>query len=69
MALERGIPDFITWLWGDPSRASLLVPTSWGFLFGTLAIVLLLLLVLPLIRFLDLLLQYGRAKRSITSPA
>lgn len=59
MALERGIPDFITWLLGDPSRASLLVPTSWGFLFGTLAIVLLLLLVVPFICFLILSLQYG----------
>src|SRR4051812_6418055 len=59
MALERGIPDFITWLLGDPSRASLLVPTSWGFLFGTLAIVLLLFLVVPFICFLILSLQYG----------
>jgi hypothetical protein len=59
MALERGIPDFVTWFFGDLGRASLLVPTTWGFLFGTLAICLLLALVVPFICFIVLSLQYG----------
>ncbi len=59
MALERGIPDFLTWFFGDLSKTSLLVPTTWGFLFGTLAICLLLLLVVPFICFVILSLQYG----------
>src|SRR5438874_6901473 len=59
MALERGIPDFLIWLLGDPRHTSLLVPTTWGFLFGTLAICLLLFFVVPFICFLVLSLQYG----------
>ena len=59
MALERGIPDFLIWLLGDPRHTSLLVPTTWGFLYGTLAIILLLFFVVPFICFLVLSLQYG----------
>src|SRR6478672_9395207 len=58
MALERGIPNFLHWLLGDPA-SSLLVPTTWGFLFGTVAICLLLFLVVPFICFVILSLQYG----------
>src|SRR5213080_3451895 len=59
MALERGIPDFLTWFFGDLGKASLLVPTTWGFLFGTLAISLLLFLIVPFVCFVVLSLQYG----------
>src|SRR5437764_7175621 len=59
MALERGIPDFLIWLFGDPKHTALLVPTTWGFLFGTLAICLLLFLIVPFVCFLVLSLQYG----------
>ncbi len=59
MALERGIPDFLTWFFGDPRHVSLLVPTTWGFLFGTLAICLLLFFIVPFVCFLVLSLQYG----------
>lgn len=58
MALERGIPNFLYWLLGDPA-SSLLVPTTWGFLFGTVAICLLLFLIVPFICFVVLSLQYG----------
>lgn len=58
MALERGIPNFLHWLLGDPA-SSLLVPTTWGFLFGTVAICLLLFLIVPFICFVVLSLQYG----------
>src|SRR6478752_3703915 len=58
MALERGIPNFLHWLLGDPA-SSLLVPTTWGFLFGTVAICLLLFLIVPFICFVILSLQYG----------
>src|SRR5262245_55557429 len=58
MALERGIPNFLYWLLGSPT-SSLLVPASWGFLFGTLAICLLLFLIVPFICFVVLSLQYG----------
>src|SRR5580765_7246519 len=58
MALERGIPNFLYWLLGSPT-SSLLVPASWGFLFGTLAICLLLFLVVPFVCFVILSLQYG----------
>src|SRR6478736_10442794 len=59
MALERGIPDFLTWFFGDPRYVSLLAPTTWGFLFGTLAICLLLFFFVPFVCFLVLSLQYG----------
>src|SRR3954454_18814915 len=59
MALERGIPDYWFWLLGNPKTASLLDPTSWGFLFGTVAICLLLLLIVPFICFVIASLQYG----------
>lgn len=58
MALERGIPNFLHWLLGSPT-SSLLVPASWGFLFGTVAICLLLFLVVPFVCFVILSLQYG----------
>ena len=58
MALERGIPDFFTWFFGGTST-SLLNPATWGFLFGTLAICLLLFLIVPFICFVVLSLQYG----------
>src|SRR4051812_50064801 len=58
MALERGIPNFLHWLLGSPA-SSLLVPGTWGFLFGTLAICLLLFFVVPFVCFLVLSLQYG----------
>jgi hypothetical protein len=60
MALERGIPDYWVWLLGNPTTAaSLLDPRNWGFLFGTLAICLLLFLIVPFICFIVLSLQYG----------
>jgi hypothetical protein len=59
MALERGIPDFLIWLLGDQKHASLLDPTTWGFLFGTMAICLLLFVIAPFISFVLLSLQYG----------
>jgi ABC-type transport system involved in multi-copper enzyme maturation permease subunit len=58
MAFERGIPNFLHWLLGSPT-SSLLVPASWGFLFGTLAICLLLFLIVPFVCFVILSLQYG----------
>lgn len=60
MALERGIPDYWIWLLGNPTNAaSLLDPRNWGFLFGTLAICLLLFVIVPFICFVILSLQYG----------
>src|SRR5262245_36779605 len=59
MALERGIPDYWIWLLGNPKTASLLDPTTWGFLFGTIAICLLLFLIAPFISFIIASLQYG----------
>ena len=59
MALERGIPDFSTWLLGDPDIRRCSMPTTWGFLFGTLAICLLLFLIVPFICFVIASLQYG----------
>lgn len=59
MALERGIPDYLIWLLGDPVKWSLFDPSSWGFLLGTVSICLLLLLVAPFVCFLVLSLQYG----------
>jgi hypothetical protein len=59
MVLERGIPDFWIWLLGDPRKWSILEPTTWGFLLGTVAICLLLLLIVPFICFLIATLQYG----------
>lgn len=58
MALERGIPDFSRWFLGAPN-SSLLDPTTWGFLFGTIAICLLLFLIVPFICFVIASLQYG----------
>jgi hypothetical protein len=60
MALERGIPDYWVWLLGNPQTAeSLLDPRTWGFLFGTVAICLLLFLIVPFICFVVASLQYG----------
>lgn len=60
MALERGIPNYLFWLLGNPTSAeSLLDPRNWGFLFGTIAICLLLFLVVPFVCFVILSLQYG----------
>ena len=59
MALERGIPDYLIWLLGNPKTMSLLDPTSWGFLYGTIAICLLLLFAAPFIAFVLTSLQYG----------
>jgi hypothetical protein len=59
MALERGIPDYWIWLLGNPVQWSLFDPTTWGFLLGTVAICLLLLIVAPLVSFVLTSLQYG----------
>src|SRR5436190_6756990 len=59
MAFERGIPDYMMWLLGNPKTASLLDPTSWGFLYGTVAICLLLFLIVPFVCFVIASLQYG----------
>src|SRR5436190_18606589 len=59
MSFERGIPDYWIWLLGDPNKWALLNPTTWGFLFGAIAIGLLLLLVAPFICFVIASLQYG----------
>src|SRR5437016_14264683 len=59
MAVERGIPDYLVWLLGNPKTQSLLDPTSWGFLYGTVAICLLLFVVAPFICFVIASLQYG----------
>jgi len=58
MALERGIPDYLVWLLGSKT-SSLFDPTSWGFLYGMVAIVLLLLVIVPFICFVIASLQYG----------
>jgi len=59
MALERGIPDYWIWLLGDWQRGSLFDPTTWGFLVGTFAICLLLLIIAPFVSFVIASLQYG----------
>ena len=59
MALENGIPDFWIWLFGDPGKMSLFQPATWGFLPGTIAIGLLLLLVAPFCSFVVASFQYG----------
>src|SRR6185295_18061993 len=59
MALEHGIPNFWIWLLGDPKTWSVLEPTTWGFLLGTVAICLLVLLIAPFICFVITSLQYG----------
>src|SRR5437868_6689827 len=59
MAFERGIPDYMMWLLGNPKTQSLLDPTTWGFLYGTIAICLLLFIVAPFICFVIASLQYG----------
>src|SRR5436305_11338053 len=59
MAFERGIPDYMMWLLGNPKTQSLLDPTTWGFLYGTIAICLLLFLVAPFVCFVIASLQYG----------
>src|SRR5438046_3652040 len=59
MSFERGIPDYWIWLLGDPNKWALLNPTTWGFLFGAIAIGLLLLLIAPFICFVIASLQYG----------
>jgi hypothetical protein len=59
MTLERGIPDYWVWLLGDARTWSLFDPTSWGFLQGAIAIILLLLLIAPFVCFLIASLQYG----------
>src|SRR3954466_1304397 len=59
MAFERGIPDYLIWLLGNPRTQSLLDPTSWGFLYGPVAICLLLLIVAPFSCFVIASLQYG----------
>src|SRR5436305_5571012 len=59
MAFERGIPDYMMWLLGNPKTQSLLDPTTWGFLYGTIAICLLLFLIAPFICFVIASLQYG----------
>src|SRR5256885_7850888 len=59
MAFERGIPDYLVWLLGNPKTQSLFDPTSWGFLYGTIAICLLLFIVAPFICFVIASLQYG----------
>jgi hypothetical protein len=59
MAFERGIPDYMIWLLGNPKTQSLLDPTTWGFLYGTIAICLLLFIVAPFVCFVIASLQYG----------
>jgi hypothetical protein len=59
MALERGIPDYWIWLLGNWQKGSLFDPTTWGFLLGTIAICLLLLVIAPFISFVIASLQYG----------
>lgn len=59
MALERGIPDYWIWLLGDPVQWSLFDPTTWGFLQGSIAIILALLVIAPFFAFVVTSLQYG----------
>lgn len=59
MALENGIPDFWIWLFGNPGTMALFEPSTWGFLQGTVAIVLLILLVAPFCSFVIASFQYG----------
>ncbi|HEX5104903.1 MAG TPA: ABC transporter permease [Pirellulaceae bacterium] len=59
MALEDGIPNFWTWLLGDPVKASLFRPDSWGFLPGTIAICFILLLLVPFFCFVVASFKYG----------
>jgi len=59
MALERGVPDFWIWLFGNAERFNIFNPTTWGFLLGSVAICFLLLLLAPFVCFLIASLQYG----------
>jgi len=59
MALERGIPDFWIWLFGNADKFTIFNPTTWGFLLGSVAICFLLLMLAPFVCFLIASLQYG----------
>jgi hypothetical protein len=59
MALERGIPNFWVWLLGDPTTQNLFLPETWGFLWGTIAICLLILIIVPFVAFLLASFRYG----------
>lgn len=59
MALEQGIPNYWTWLLGDPLTMRLFQPETWGFLPGSLAICLLLLVLAPFCCFVVAAFQYG----------
>jgi hypothetical protein len=59
MSFERGIPEYWSWLLGDPLKQSLFQPNTWGFLWGALAICALLLVIAPFICFVIASFQYG----------
>lgn len=59
MSFERGIPDYWLWLLGDPINRSLYQPQTWGFLLGSLSIIFLLLLVIPIFCFIVASFRYG----------
>ena len=59
MSFERGIPDFWVWFLGHPIDSRLSDPNTWGFLWGTIAICFLLLLLAPFFCFVVASFQYG----------
>ncbi|MCI0358050.1 MAG: ABC-2 transporter permease, partial [Planctomycetaceae bacterium] len=59
MTLERGIPNFWTWLVGDTVKQTFFQPETWGFLWGTIAICFLILLVVPFLCFIIASFRYG----------
>jgi len=59
MTLERGIPNFWTWLVGDPVDQRLFLPETWGFLWGMIAVCFLILLIVPFLCFVVASFRYG----------
>jgi ABC-type transport system involved in multi-copper enzyme maturation permease subunit len=59
MAFENDILTYWEWLLGDPTKLRPFDPSTWGFLFGSLAILLLLAILAPLVCFLVAAVRLG----------
>lgn len=59
MAFEHDILTYWEWLLGDPAKLQPLQPDTWGFLFGSLAILLLLAIAAPFFCFLAAAIRLG----------